>query len=623
MSLTLKQLLSKQPDEIKLRARSLRIKGFRLAKTKSGHPGVSAQVESSNFGVSNQTNYSCQVTVNSNEKPEKTKLNKSYVKVSCNCRYFQYYCEYALYKHGASNLRYSNGQKADETNPTNYPLLCIEASQLVQTKQGLVPISDIKIGTLVLTDQGYHAVTNVMQTGQQVPVYLVQAKDKNQHFSLLCTNTHPLCVVKRDMFKFKRKLQWQTLQSIKPNDRVLVYSPKPSGIRKNVKPLSAARIEFIYYYGLADVYDLTVKCRENFIVNGFLVHNCKHLYALGTAITQKPIWLTRTGTLMKGTRPESNLTGGQIQQILDKLLYDSIGLIIPFGILDKQLTIILSSLVLDRRRKISSADYELSIDLLCRLALKTEDDPFALIKQLKLERTLYIKLLMGLVHKIETENYPSLYCQWLKSRSPALDRKLLRIEQRIKIDRKHLYPVYQSIKFNMLEFQKFKSSILSQFINLAHKYTSTQIKHKNKNLNYDDLFQNIVAAISKAIDKYDSSKGALTSYIKYWIINAQNQNNSHIEGQAYEITYNQRQKVARKETTELNFSSSLTASNKAIEETTPEAIVSQLDADSRILALIKRADPKGVFRLAFNIDEFITNEEQALMRQHLKRNLQV
>lgn len=325
---------------------------------------------------------------------------------------------------------------------------------------------------------------------------------------------------------------------------------------------------------------------------------------------------------MKGTRPESNLTGGQIQQILDKLLYDSIGLILPFGILDKQLTVILSSLVLDRRRKISSADYELSIDLLCKLSLKTEQDPFVLVKQLKLERTLYIKLLMGLIQQIEDCQYPELYCQWLKSKSPSLDRKLLRIEQRVKIDRDHLYPIYQSLKFNMTEFQKFKSSILSQFINLAHKYTSTQIKHKNKNLNYDDLFQNIVAAISKAIDKYDSSKGALTSYIKYWIINAQNQNNSHIEGQAYEITYNQRQKVARKETNELNFSSSLTASNKAVDEVTPEAIVSQLDADTRILALIKRADAKGVFRLSFNIEEFITPEELALMHQHRsKQNL--
>ena len=89
---------------------------------------------------------------------------------------------------------------------------------------------------------------------------------------------------------------------------------------------------------------------------------------------------------------------------------------------------------------------------------------------------------------------------------------------------------------------KFKSSILQQYINLTHKYASSHIKHKNKNLNYDDLFQNIVTAVSKALDKYDSRKGALTSYAKYWIINALNQDNSHGEGLAYEVSQTQRQK---------------------------------------------------------------------------------
>jgi DNA-directed RNA polymerase specialized sigma subunit len=125
---------------------------------------------------------------------------------------------------------------------------------------------------------------------------------------------------------------------------------------------------------------------------------------------------------------------------------------------------------------------------------------------------------------------------------------------------------------------EFKSSILSQFINLAHKYTSTQIKHKNKNLNYDDLFQNIVTAISKAIDKYDSGKGALTSYVKYWIINAQNQDNSHTDGLAYEISYTQRQKVAKHETNEVNFSSSLTDSDYHLsDDITPEHIAEESD----------------------------------------------
>lgn len=333
---------------------------------------------------------------------------------------------------------------------------------------------------------------------------------------------------------------------------------------------------------------------------------------------------------MKGLRPDENLTGGQIQQILDKLLYDSIYLLAPFGILDQQLTTILSSLVLDKRRKISSADYDLSIDMLCRLVMGVEEDIFSTIKKLKLERTLYIKLISNFLMMVEEQDYPKFYSQWirvsakmanptrrLQLKEAQLNQKLLEIEKHVKIDRLHLFMVYQNVKFNMVNFHQFKSTILSQFINLAHKYTSTQIKHKNKSLNYDDLFQNIVAAVSKAIDKYDSSKGALTSYIKYWIINAQNQNNSHIEGQAYEITYNQRQKVAKKETLDLNFSTSLSDAhrNSAVDYDSPETLVEDLDAKARITALIKHADPKSVFRLSSNIEEFLTDEERKMMRK--------
>jgi hypothetical protein len=41
-----------------------------------------------------------------------------------NCEWFMFYCEYALSKWGAANIRYSNGEPAHTTNPSNYPLVC-------------------------------------------------------------------------------------------------------------------------------------------------------------------------------------------------------------------------------------------------------------------------------------------------------------------------------------------------------------------------------------------------------------------------------------------------------------------------------------------------------------------
>lgn len=332
---------------------------------------------------------------------------------------------------------------------------------------------------------------------------------------------------------------------------------------------------------------------------------------------------------MIGIRPDANLTGGQIQQILDKLLYDSINLIIPTGIINPVLVTILSSLILDKRRKISSADYNTSINLLCNLVLKNSTDSFDDLRQLKLERTTYIKIIHGVIKQVEDSNYINLYSEWLIRRSESKDTndlhcKMLKVEKTIGISRDKLFMLYQNIQYNQAVFMEFKSSVLSQFINLAHKYTSTQIKHRTKNTNYDDLFQNIVTAISKALDKYDSSKGALTSYIKYWIVNAQNQDNSHTDGLAYEITHTQRQKLARKESSEKNFSSSsLAVTDYMLSEcSSPEVLVEEKDSFNRILNLVKIADINGLFRLINNIEEFITTDELLKMKKHMSSEIE-
>lgn len=325
---------------------------------------------------------------------------------------------------------------------------------------------------------------------------------------------------------------------------------------------------------------------------------------------------------MQGKRPEENLTGGQIQQILDKILYDCVYVVLPFGLFDDLVVNILSSSVLDRRRKISNADYDHSINLMCSIVLRNSDDLFDDMRQLKLERTAYLKKLNFLVEKVEESNYVQLYNKWLTKRSKSLEEKLRKVEDLLNIDRGSLYSVYQNVKMNLTIFMEFKTSIVSQFINLAHKYTSTQIKHKNKNLNYDDLFQNIISAVSKAIDKYDSSKGALTSYVKYWIINAQNQDNSHIDGLAYEITNNQRQKVARKEVADVNFSSSLSEAQHVVQEnSSPEEILEEKDSMQRMLYLVKSADVDGIFRLTNNIDEYFSEDELNKMKDSMENEI--
>jgi hypothetical protein len=131
--------------------------------------------------------------------------------------------------------------------------------------------------------------------------------------------------------------------------------------------------------------------------------------------------------------------------------------------------------VLDKRRKISSIEYEKGINLLCNLILQNSNDSFDDLRQLKLERTTYLKVLNEILEVVAEHGYVDTYGRWVRNRSEKLHKKLLRTERKLGIGREHLFMVHQNIQFNLAEFMEFKTSILRQFINLAHKYTSTQI----------------------------------------------------------------------------------------------------------------------------------------------------
>lgn len=321
---------------------------------------------------------------------------------------------------------------------------------------------------------------------------------------------------------------------------------------------------------------------------------------------------------MKGIRPDANLTGGQIQTIMDKMLYDSVYLLFRNGFLDTLLLTILSSTVQDRRRKLLSIEYEEGINILTQL-LVDEDYDFSKFKNLRLERNLILKEVSRFLKVVESSNYEFYYYRWLRTKSAHSNQVLESVEKQLNMPRDSILLTYHNVQDFFAQFMEFKSSILSQFINLAHKYATSLVKSKNKSLSYDDLFQNIIAAISKAIDKYDSSKGALTSYVKYWIINALNQDNSHVEGLAYEITYNQRKKVASKESNEINFASSIPFNYVHEDQQTPEEMIENKDGFERVLRLIKVADKDGIFRLINNIEEVFTNEELMVMRNHMEK----
>jgi hypothetical protein len=123
MGMTLIQLMKKQPPYIVNHAETVRLLKYdRRVAPKTGLPAVIAHLidpESGNAG------HHCQiVSIESPRLRNPSSVKAGWVKVSCSCDFFKYYCEYSLNKWGAANIRHSNGEPASFTNPTNYPLMC-------------------------------------------------------------------------------------------------------------------------------------------------------------------------------------------------------------------------------------------------------------------------------------------------------------------------------------------------------------------------------------------------------------------------------------------------------------------------------------------------------------------
>jgi hypothetical protein len=175
---------------------------------------------------------------------------------------------------------------------------------------------------------------------------------------------------------------------------------------------------------------------------------------------------------------------------------------------------------------------------------------------------------------------------------------------------------------------KFRNSIVNNYVRYAYKAAKIFCASKTNSLDFQDVWHNFLAAITKAIDKYDCSKGALTSYIKWWILNSQTSNSASQEyGLAYDIPQQQRKGLAIKSRTSVNFSVSLDSlissdhGDAALRDyvTEEKGLDECLERDQDIdhtMYLIKKADLSGgLARLYLDLAEYFSKKEIRKMVQ--------
>lgn len=337
---------------------------------------------------------------------------------------------------------------------------------------------------------------------------------------------------------------------------------------------------------------------------------------------------------------KSNLTGGQIESVMDTMLHDCLREIVEnTDVFDVQLTYLLNMITSNKKRKPYNAETrDRAISLLIKALSVPRDQKMIYIQELKMERNFIYVFLENVIKRYYT-TYVELYRAFVSTQDPIRrEAYSKRLNVYVKMfgaeSRSKLFVALCRLNDLLPQFMEYFHSVVADFYRLCSKQTKFYVD-TNRGKLYDskDVRQNFLRNVIVAINKYDSSRGAIVSYTKWWILNAQTCSSSeHEYGIAYTIPQTQRKKLATGEdTTSLNFSVSLdTPANESDEGADASLhqkvsdhhhLEDHVDSERRtekLRLLIKRVDPLGVARLTMDVGEEFDKFELDLMRRHMQ-----
>jgi hypothetical protein len=329
---------------------------------------------------------------------------------------------------------------------------------------------------------------------------------------------------------------------------------------------------------------------------------------------------------------QPNLTGEQIQQILDLFLYKAMEpVVLNSDVFDDQVSYILGLISTNRKRKPSSLPREKVINLLCTY-LATEDraEKYRILRIAHIERC-FLHVFLSKFLK-EFAGFLPMYRRMMLEHKPIVLRKQLDARANaISCTRHEIYRIL-TVSYDYIgSFYKCRSWVLDHYVKHASRQAKIHINSGKGKFDFFDVRQSILKSILLALDKYDSSKGALTSYINWWIFNAQTCNISeHEYGVAYTIPQIYRRKIACKDLDTVNYSISMDDVGGENDKNL-HSIVSDKQDISRdfeqyeetaiVCYLAKCVDTMGLARLVLDVGEHFSESERMQMSRQTREEL--
>lgn len=298
---------------------------------------------------------------------------------------------------------------------------------------------------------------------------------------------------------------------------------------------------------------------------------------------------------------KDNYSSAQYIDVLDKLLFKSIKPIILYtDFLNNLLVELMHLSIINHRRKVSNLSKENFITLVFSFLVSEKEDQYKIVKKMKLERT-FIMLVITLFLKELNGYYETLQLSSKGDASAKEHKKEIDASVGL-VKGKSLWTIYLEVSNYFDTVKDFKKQIIEKYIRHTLTAAQTHYKLNDSKMELDEIIQTMFVYVSHAIDKYDQTKGTLTSYISTWLQHARNQSSVNELETSFILPHAKRSEIK-------NASVSLDLIEKL--EVEDEEINDDI---VRVRQLAKIADPLGFARIALDIQEHLNREEIMLQK---------
>ncbi len=332
---------------------------------------------------------------------------------------------------------------------------------------------------------------------------------------------------------------------------------------------------------------------------------------------------------------EMNLSGGSIQTVLDELIYRALEpIMLHSNTFDSQVCYLLNLAATNKKRKISALPRQRFLDILVKyLIVDTRAQKHELLKKAKIERVFLYKFVVKWLER--TRGYQEMYHQYMLckrgNQKDILGSKLQTIERSLGFKTDTLFCAIHTANDYIQSAREFRNAIVAKYLKHAFKEAKKFVDmNPTSDYEFEDVYQNFISAVGHAIDRYDSSKGALTSYINFWLLHERTSNPFEFQyGVAYSIPQAAKRTMINGNYSDSNFSVSMDSKNSegvsiqdvvADQRRNAEEVIERTQTLNRLKKLAKYADPTGIGRLYLDIDEIFFTKEIRILTKYMKEN---